>query len=245
MKFSSRKTISSIQSDFSHHDQTRMDQSDSSSRENLLVPQHWMSFFNWSAARRLTPESCHYEPMGIYDVPDHFDPSPMGGGRWINSSSSILIPAVVSPAWGRAQIFVSVMGDPVNSSRLLHRDENELVVEYETGWRQKSSFIPIFITISIIPWKMRTILNAYLGRTHPTPNVIKVLQWIKRIWKRRESMWLAHSMVFSPVCIILMEYPETLMNLIEEPDLIYSMTERLGEWNLTLREKWSRREPIV
>jgi len=48
------------------------------SDKDLPIPQHWMAFFNGETARRLTPATCHYASMWLYDVADRFDTAAMG-----------------------------------------------------------------------------------------------------------------------------------------------------------------------
>ncbi len=202
--------------------------------KNLPVPQHWMSFFNADTARRLTPPVCHYEPMGIYDVPDRFDFSAMGPEALDRLIAFNNHTGRCFACLGKGANICFGHGGPGEFfSRLLKRDENELVVEYETGVKAKVQFHPHFYHHFDHPVKTREDFERLEWPDSADPRRYEgFAQDVAYLRAKGEYVVGSLNGFFSGIHYFLMEYPETLMNLIEQPQLIHAMLERLGEWNL-------------
>ncbi len=209
-------------------------------KENdVPVPQHWMSFFNGELARRLTPELCHYYPMWIYDVPDYFDMSPMGPSALDKMIQFNNFTGRCFACLGKGANICFGHGGPGEFySRMVERTENELVVEYETGVRAKVQFHPHFYHHFDHPIKTMEDLNRLELPDPSDPERYKGfaddVQYLKT---KGEYVIGSLNGFFSGLHYFLMEYTDTLMNLIENPGLIHAMTERLGEWNQAAAEK--------
>ncbi|MEW6237523.1 MAG: uroporphyrinogen decarboxylase family protein [Candidatus Omnitrophota bacterium] len=208
-------------------------------RKDIPVPQHWMSFFNSDLARRLSPEPCHYSPMWIYDVPDRFDSSAMGADnldrliRFNNHTGRCF-----SCLGKGANICFGHGGPGEFFCRSIKRDENELVVEYETGVRAKVQFHPHFYHHYDHPVKCREDLQRLELPDPAAPErYAGFTQDAAYLKSKGEYVLGSLNGFFSGLHYFLMEYSETLMNLILEPNLIHELAERLGEWNLTAARK--------
>ncbi len=207
--------------------------------KDLPIPQHWMSFFNGDTARKLTPPQCHYYPMWIYDVPDHYDMTPMEPealDRMIefNNHSGRCFACL-----GKGANICFGHGGPGEFySRMIHRDDNELIVEYETGVRAKVQFDPHFYHHFDHPIKTSADLD---NMEWPDPNDPKryegFAQDVAYLKSKGEYVLASLNGFFSGIHYFLMEYTETLMGLLDQPELIEAITNRLGEWNLAAARK--------
>ncbi len=203
--------------------------------KDLPVPQHWMSFFNGDLARRLTPESCHYYPMWIYDVPEYFDPSPMGSDALDRLIEFNNVTGRCFACLGKGANICFGHGGPGEFfSRMIKHDEKELICEYETGVKAKVQFHPHFYHHYEHPIKTMDDLNRL---TLPDPADPKRYEGFKQdvnyLQSKGEYVIGSLNGFFSGIHYFLMEYSDTLINLIEQPNLIGTLLERLGEWNLT------------
>lgn len=203
--------------------------------KGLPVAQHWMSFFNGDVARRLTPEDCHYENMWLYEVPDTFDfsamtPAALDGMIRFNNHTGRCFACL-----GKGHNLAFGHGAPGEfHKRLVRRDASELVAEYETGVHATVQFHPHFYHHDRHPvrtqadWERIVLPDAadparYEGFAHDAAY----------LRKRSEYVVGALNGFFSSIHYFLMDYAEVFRALLMEPDLIRSILERLGEWNLT------------
>ncbi len=207
--------------------------------KSMPVPQHWMSFFNSDLARRLTPESCHYFSMWIYDVGENIDRSPMGPealDRMIEFNN--YTGRCFSCLGKGANICFGHGGPGEFFCRMIERDDNKLVVEYETGVRAKVQFHPHFYHHFDHPIKTKDDLNKLKLPDPSDPARYEGFkQDVQYLKSKGEYVIGSLNGFFSGIHYFMMDYQETLMNLILEPDLIQAMLDQLGEWNLIAAEK--------
>lgn len=198
------------------------------------TPQHWMSFFNGDLARRLTPDECHYNPMWIYDVPDWFDPSPMGAEALDRMIAFNRYTGRCFSCLGKgANISFGHGGPGEFFSRLVYRNEEELVVEYETGVKAKVQFHPHFYAHFDHPIQS---LDDMRRLQLPDPNdprrYVGFAEDVNHLKSKGEYVVASLNGFFSGLHYFLMKYTDVLMGLVSEPELINAMLEKLGEWNL-------------
>ena len=206
---------------------------------DVPIPQHWMSFFNGDLARRLTPESCHYTPMWLYEVPEEFDMTATGKEnldrmiRFNNHTGRCFA------CLGKGANVCFGHGGPGEFfPRLATRGDNELVVEYETGVRAKVQFKPHFYHHYDHPIKTREDLSRLVLPDPAEPSRYEgFAQDAHYLKSQGEYVMGSLNGFFSGLHYFLMEYAETLMTLLDDPSLTHEMVERLGEWNLTAAKK--------
>lgn len=203
--------------------------------KDVPIPQHWMSFFNGDLAKRLTPESCHYHPLWIYDVPDHFDMSPMGPEALDRMIAFNNYTGRCFACLGKGANICFGHGGPGEFfSRLLYRSDKELVVEYETGVHARVRFHPHFYHHFDHPIKSMDDLKRLSLPDPATPERYAGFAEDARYLKSKGEYVVASlNGFFSGLHYFLMEYTETLIGLVDNPKLIEALLERLGEWNLT------------
>ncbi len=207
--------------------------------KNLPIPQHWMSFFNGEVARRLTPPECHYYPMWIYDVPEYYDMSPMGPEALERMIKFNQYTGRCFACLGKGANICFGHGGPGEFfSRLIHKDENELVVEYETGVRAQVRFDPHFYHHFDHPvHTMEDLEKLELPDPANPARYEGFAEDVKYLKARGEYVIASLNGFFSGIHYFLREYTETLMGLITEPELTKAITKKLGEWNLTAARK--------
>ena len=206
---------------------------------DIPIPQHWMSFFNGEVARKLTPESCHYTPMWLYEVPFDYDMTAMGEenlGRMIQFNNHT---GRCFACLGKgANIGYGHGGPGEFFPRIIERGDNELVAEYETGVRAKVQFNPHFYHNYDHPVKTPADLERL---TLPDPSDPNRYEGFARdaAYLKSKGEYVIGSLngFFSGLHYFFMEYPETLMALLDDPSFVHAMLERLGEWNLTAARK--------
>ncbi len=207
--------------------------------KDVPIPQHWMSFFNGEVARKLTPPDCHYEPMWIYNVPDHFDIAPTKPEsldrliRFNNHTGRCFA------CLGKGANICFGHGGPGEFfSRLIYHNESELVVEYETGVRAKVQFHPHFYIHYDHPvHSIQDVSKLILPDPSNSERYHGFMEDVRYLKSQGEYVVASLNGFFSGLHYFLMEYTETLMALLRDPDLISALLERLGEWNLIAARK--------
>lgn len=207
--------------------------------KDVPIPQHWMSFFSGELARKLTPPECHYSPMWIYDVPDHYDMSPMGAEALDRMIAFNDQTGRCFACLGKGANICFGHGGPGEFfSRLIDKNENELVVEYETGVRAKVQFHPHFYYHFDHPIKSEDDLKKI---ELPDPNDPRRYEGfaedVRYLKSKGEYVVASMNGFFSGLHYFLRAYTDTLMGLVIEPDFTSAMVEMLGEWNLAAARK--------
>lgn len=198
------------------------------------VAQHWMGYFNSSTAKRLTPAECHYTNMWWYDVGKEFDPGPMGTGQLeamirFNDYTGRCFACLGKGAnisWGHGgpgEFFV----------RIKEQFENGFIAEFETGVcveiRHKPHFYKSFNHPVNSPETAQELIlpdPADPGRYHGFASDAAFLK------SRGEYVVASLNGFFSGLHYFLYDYQQTLMGFILEPELVNTLLEKLGHWNL-------------
>ena len=206
---------------------------------DIPIAQQWMSFFNAQVAKELTPAKYHYESMWLYDTSEEFDMSAIGDetlDRMIqfNNYTGRCMSCLgrgANIAWGHG-------GPGEFFAKTIERTEEGLIVEYETGVRAKISFQPHFYHSYNHPVKTVADLEKL---TLPDAAAADRYEGFARDaqYLKAKGQYVVASLngFFSGIHYFLIDYQQTLMNMILEPDLINRATEILGSWNITAARK--------
>ncbi|AQQ69898.1 methylcobalamin:coenzyme M methyltransferase [Limihaloglobus sulfuriphilus] len=202
------------------------------------LPQHWMSFFNGNLARELTPQSCHYKPMWLYNAPKDFDSSAMGEAQLDKMISFNNYTGRCLACLGKfANISFGHGGPGEFMLRLVSRKENEIIAEYETGVLVKAQLKPHFTHAYNHP--VKTIQDIEMLEL-PDPAAPQRYEGLKKdieyLVSRGEYTTVSLNGFFSGLHYFLMDYEVTLMALAIEPELINAALDKLGNWNLKAAE---------
>ncbi len=213
-------------------------------KEGLPIPQHWMSFFNSETAKRLTPDSCHYERMWWYDVVEEYDMSPMGPKQLDRMVRFNEYTGRCFSCLGKgANISFGHGGPGEFFVRLKERTENSIVVEFETGVLAKIQFNPFFYYSYNHPVKsIGDVKNLKL----PDPNNPRRYEGIKQDteYLKAKGEYVLGSLngFFSGLHYFFIEYQELLISFITDPKLVHELLEVIGNWNLVAAENMIKAE---
>jgi len=203
------------------------------------VAQQWMSFFNAQTAKNLTPQHCHYERMWLYDSPGDFDMSAIGNktlDRMIQFNNytgrcMTCLGRGANISWGHG-------GPGEFFAKIIERTENGIVVQYETGVRAKINFQPHFYHSYDHPVKtladLDTLILPDAAAATRYEGFTRDAQYLKA-----NGRYVVASLngFFSGIHYFLIDYQQTLMDMILEPNLIHQAAEILGQWNITAARK--------
>jgi uroporphyrinogen-III decarboxylase len=207
-------------------------------RNDVPTAQYWMSFFNANTARKLAPPTCHFDPMGLYETDDTFDRQGMShdaldGLIRFNDYTDRCFGCL-----GKGAATMFGHGGPGEFfCKLVETHDDHIIVAYETGVKVKVNFKPHFSHSFDHPVTNHGDLKTlhlpdpydpvrYEGLTHNAR------------YLRDKGQYVVGSIngFFSGIHYFLMDYQETLMGLITEPELMHAIVEKLGHWNLTVAE---------
>ncbi len=207
--------------------------------KDLPIPQHWMGFFNGDLARRLSPESCHYNPMWLYDVPDHFDMTAMGPEQLDRMIAFNNYTGRCFACLGKgANIGFGHGGPGEFFVRTVERSDNLLTAQYETGVKAKVQFDPHFYHHYDHPIRSQDDAEKLELPDPADPERYKgFAQDAEYLKSKGEYVLGSLNGFFSGLHYFMMDYQDTLINLLDNPGLIGTMLERLGEWNVTAAQK--------
>ncbi len=207
--------------------------------EDAPVPQYWMSFFNADTARKLTPQSCHFEGMSLFEVGEDFDMSPMSENSLERMIEFNLHTDRCFACLGKGAAIMFGHGGPGEFFRkLVERADNHVIVEYETGVRTKVQFSPHFVHSFDHPVKtIRDIEKLQLPDPQNRQRYAGLEQNARYLKSKGQYVLGSLNGFFSGIHYFLMDYQETLMALMTEPELIEACLDRLGPWNLASAEK--------
>ena len=206
--------------------------------KDIPIAQHWMGYFNSETARKLTPEYCHYDTMWWYDVSEKFDMTAMGPEQLDKMISFNNYTGRCFSCLGKgANISFGHGGPGEFFVRIKEYSENGFVAEFETGVLVKIQFHPHFYHSYGYPVKSLKDLNQLELPDPADPNRYKGFaddaQYLK---SKGEYVVGSLNGFFSALHYFFMDYQETLISLITDPNLIHAMLERLGQWNLAAAE---------
>lgn len=201
--------------------------------------QQWMGFFNGELARRLTPPECHYTPLWLYDRPDTFDFSGIG---------PVQLEKMVAFNHHTGQC-LSLLGPGANQSlghglpgefacRLIEKNDQELIVEYETGVKARVRFEPHFYHFFDHPLNDHHDADRLILPDAADPRRYEGLRSDAE-YLRGRGEYVVGSLngFFSALHYFLMDYEQLLTAVVLEPDFIRACLERIGQWNLTAAAK--------
>jgi uroporphyrinogen-III decarboxylase len=207
--------------------------------KDVPVAQHWMGYFNSTSAKRFTPKECHYSNMWWYDVSDKFDPSAIGPNQLDKLIEFNNYTGRCFACLGKgANISFGHGGPGEFFVRIKEPLENGFIADFETGVLAKMQFKPHFYHSYGHPVKsIQDLDNLKL----PDPSNSKRYEGFaadaKYLKSKGEYVVGSLNGFFSGMHYFFMDYQETLMSLITNPELIYALMERLGNWNLTAAEQ--------
>ena len=206
-----------------------------SGEKDLPIAQQWMSFFNGDTARKLTPESCHYQPMWLYDVGHTYNMAAMGHDALdkmieFNNYTGRCMSCLGNGAnisWGHGgpgEFFAKVNG----------RSENTLLIEYETGVLAKVQLKPHFYhTYNHPVGKPNDLINLNLPDPSDPVRYEGFAQDAAYLRSKGEYVVGSLNGFFSGIHYFIMDYEQILMALVLEHDFVQAILEILGNWNIT------------
>lgn len=113
--------------------------------EDVPTAQYWMSFFNADTARKLTPNSCHFDGMSLYEQNGTFDMTGMTTDdldrliKFNNHTDRCFA------CLGKGAAIMFGHGGPGEFfCRVIEKTKEYKIVEYETGVKVKVNFEPHF-----------------------------------------------------------------------------------------------------
>ncbi len=207
-------------------------------RRDVPTAQYWMSFFNAATARNVTPQACHFDPMGLYEAGCEFDPQGMGedaleGLIRFNDYTDRCFACL-----GKGAATMFGHGGPGEFfCKTIEKGSDHIIVAYETGVKVKLNCKPHFSHSFDHPVSNRKDVDRlHLPNPHD-PLRYKGLAHNAR-YLRDRGQYVVGSIngFFSGIHYFLMDYQEALMALIAEPHLIRAAVEKLGHWNLAVAE---------
>jgi len=209
-----------------------------SGTRGLPTPQHWMSFFNSDTAKRLTPGYCHYDKMWWYDVSEDYDTSAMGPEQLDRMIKFNEYTGRCFACLGKgANISFGHGGPGEFFVRLKERIDNGIIVEFETGVLAKIQFNPFFYHSYNHPVKSMDDLKRLKLPDPDDPARYEGFREDAEYLKSRGEYVLGSlNGFFSGLHYFFMEYQDVLMSFITDPELINSLLEVLGNWNLVAAE---------
>jgi len=193
-----------------------------------------MSFFNGQVARQLTPSDCHYKPMWLYDGNDVFDKSATGNSELDKMVKFNEFTGRCFACLGKGANLAFGHGGPGEFfNRVISRDENHLISEYETGVMAKIQYHPHFY--HLYGHKVKSIEdlnNIVLPDAEDPARYEGFAEDVKYLKSKGEYVVGSLNGFFSGIHYFFMDYQQTLMALLTEPELINAILEILGNWNL-------------
>jgi uroporphyrinogen-III decarboxylase len=210
-----------------------------SGEKNLPVPQYWMSYFNSETARKLTPAKCHYAPAWLYDVGPEFDYSGMDEEALDSMIEFNTYNGRCMVALGKGANLAFGHGGPGEFvCRMIERENNHIVVEYETGVKTKVQFKPHFYHIYDHPVKsIADVENLRLPDPFDDNRYIGLKRNTKYLRQKGQFVTCSLNGFFSGIHYFLYEYQQALMAMLTDEDLIFALLEKIGNWNLAAAGK--------
>ena len=208
-------------------------------QKGLPVPQQWMSYFNDRVAKKLTPPQCHYSQMWLYDVGEEFDFS--GYSRQdldaMIAFNNYTGRCMTSLGKG-ANIAFGHGGPGEFFCRRLQKEDNLLIVEFETGAKAKIQFKPHFYHTFELPVKsFDDLKKLQLPCATDSSRYEAIAENIKYLKVQGEYVICSLNGFFSGLHYFLCDYQEVLMALITDEKLIDGMLDILGNWNIAAAEQ--------
>lgn len=207
--------------------------------EDVPTAQYWMSFFNADTARKLTPESCHFNGMSLYEAGEDFD---MEGMSRDDLNRMIAFNDYTDRCFaclGKGAAVMFGHGGPGEFfCRTIEQNNKYKIVEYETGVKVKVNFQPHFYHSFDHPVKTADDLAKV---ELPDPDDPKRYQGLAENTEYLKSLnqYVVGSLngFFSGLHYWLIDYQELLMAIITEPELVKKAAALIGEWNLAAAER--------
>lgn len=206
--------------------------------EDVPTAQYWMSFFNADTARKLTPPSCHYQGMSLYEQGPEFD---MSGMNEADLDRLIAFNEYTDRCFaclGKGATIMFGHGGPGEFfCRVVEEYPTGKIVEYETGVKVKVNFKPHFYHSFDHPVKTMADLDNLRLPDPSDPNRYKGLADNTKYLQSKDQ-YVVGSLngFFSGLHYWLIDYQELLMALITEPRFVQAAAQRIGQWNLTAAE---------
>ena len=208
-------------------------------RKDLPVPQQWMGFFNAETARKLTPAETHYSPMWLFDLEDDFNTGALGPDvlEGIIKLNNYTDRCMACPSRGSNICFGH--GAPGEFGiRVVERNDNGLIVEYETGVLAKIQYNPHFYHSYNHPVKTKEDLKNFVLPDPADPvRYAGFAEDVNYLKSKGEYVLGSLNGFYSALHYFVMDYENTLMALLLDQELVQTLLEMVGEWNLTAAKK--------
>jgi uroporphyrinogen decarboxylase len=198
------------------------------------VPQWIMAFFNDRTTRRLVPEKFQYNGYSEYPPEGCYSFAPMGDENLLKEQQfNVYIDRCAFPVgWGANAAFGH--GGPGEfNKKIIEKDDDHFVAEYETGAKREVRSKPHNVRIFDLPIKNADDLDRLIlpdpedpGRYNGIKDDIE--------WAKAHDEWAVGWIngFFSGVHYFLREYSEFLIDLIDNPIFARKLIKKIGDWTL-------------
>jgi uroporphyrinogen-III decarboxylase len=205
---------------------------------SVPTAQYWMSFFNADTARKIAPSNFHFNGMSLYEGGPDFD---MTGMTHTDLDKMIKFNEYTDRIFaclGKGAAIMFGHGGPGEFfCKTIEKSDNYIIVQYETGVKSKIQFNPHFYHTFDHPVKTLRDLEDIRLPNPRDPNRYAGLA-DNAAYLKEKGQYVVGSLngFFSGIHYFLMDYQETLMALMTEPELIQAAVDKIGQWNLIAAE---------
>jgi uroporphyrinogen-III decarboxylase len=200
--------------------------------------QYWMSFFNADTARSIAPREYHFEGMSLYEVGSEFDMTGMSHKDLDKLIAFNEYTDRIFACLGKGAAIMFGHGGPGEFfCKNIEKGDNHVIVQYETGVKSKVQFDPHFYHTFDHPVKtMDDLQNIKLPDHHDPKRYAGLADNAGYLKSKGQYVVGSLNGFFSGIHYFLMDYQDTLISLITEPELIQAAVDKIGQWNLAAAE---------
>jgi uroporphyrinogen decarboxylase len=204
-----------------------------------VCPQWLMAFSSTGLARRLVPAGVWYDGYGEYPERDAYGFGPMGEERLRGEAAfNACIDRCAFPVgWGANAAFGHAGPGEINK-RIVETKSEAMIVEYETGVRKEIRFKPHNVHLYGHPVASMADLDRLVLPDPDDP--ARYAGFAQDVaWAKAQGEWTVGWVngFFSGVHYFLRDYAEFFMDLLAEPEFARAMTDRLGNWTVTVARR--------
>ncbi|AQQ70938.1 methylcobalamin:coenzyme M methyltransferase [Limihaloglobus sulfuriphilus] len=200
--------------------------------------QYWMSFFNADTARSIAPREYHFEGMSLYEVGSEFDMTGMSHKDLDKLIAFNEYTDRIFACLGKGAAIMFGHGGPGEFfCKSIEKGDNHVIVQYETGVKSKVQFDPHFYHTFDHPVKtMDHLQKLILPDPHDPKRYAGLADNAGYLKSKGQYVVGSLNGFFSGIHYFLMDYQDTLISLITEPELIQAAVDKIGQWNLAAAE---------